>query len=99
MATLTKTNTIYFVLIFTYKTFALYNLSNNFDKKFIEDLNYLYHRIIHSGMFQTFWTSFNTIAYTTNTEIFYKKPCQIVIGLNLKVENYQYLIKLWNISS
>ena len=58
-------NTLDFVLIFTYKTryYTPQNLSNNFDENFIENLNYLYHGIIHSGMLQTFWTSFNIIAY------------------------------------
>ena len=50
-------------------------------------------------MLQTFWTSFNIIAYTTNAEILYKKPSQTFLGLNLKAEDYQCLTKLWNISS
>ena len=52
-----------FILIFTYKTRIsvipnsdLQNLSNNFHKNFIENLNYLYHGILHSGMLKTFWT-------------------------------------------
>ena len=70
-----------FVLIFTYKTryYKLQNLSNNFDKNFIEDLNYLYHGIIHFGILKTFCTSFNITAYTANAEIFIKsltKPAQ-----------------------
>ena len=35
-------------------------------------------------MLQTFWTSFNIIAYTTNAEIFDKKFYQAFPGLNLK---------------
>ena len=50
-------------------------------------------------MLQTFWASFNIIAYATNAEIFYKKPYQTFIGLNLKAEDYRYLAKLWNVSS
>ena len=64
----------------------LQNLSN-FDKNFIEDLNYLYHGIIHSGMHQNFWTSFNIIAYTTNAETFHAKPYQSFLGLNLKTQD------------
>ena len=37
--------------------------------------------------------------YTTNAEIFDKKPDQTFPGLNLKAEDYSYLSKLWNISS
>ena len=42
-------------------------------------------------MLQTFWTSFNIIAYTANAEIFYKKPYQTFLGLNLKAEDHRYL--------
>ena len=45
-------------------------------------------------MLQIFWTSFNIIAYTTNTETFYKKRYQTFLGLNLKSKGYQYLTKL-----
>ena len=68
--------------------------SNNSDKNFIENLNYLYHGLIHSGMLQTFWTPFNVITDTTTTEMFYKKLYQTLLGLNLKAEDYQYLTKL-----
>ena len=37
-------------------------------------------------MLQTFWTSLN-IAYTTNAEKFYKKPCHNFLELNLKAED------------
>ena len=50
-------------------------------------------------MLQTFWTSFNIIAYVTNAKIFYKKPYQTLLELNLKAEDYRYVTKLWNISS
>ena len=51
--TLTK-NTLDFVLIFTYKIryYTLQNLSNNFDKNFIKDPNYLYNGRIHSVILQ-----------------------------------------------
>ena len=50
-------------------------------------------------MLQTFWTSFNIIAYVTNAKIFYKKPYQTLLELNIKGEDYRYVTKLWNISS
>ena len=68
-------------------------------KKFIEDLNYLYHGIIHSGMLQTFWTFFNITAYTTNAKIFYKNRSQNFLGLNLVAEDYQYVTELWSVYS
>ena len=55
--------------------------------------------IVHSATLQTFWTSFIMIAYATNAEIFYKNPYLTFLGLNLKAKDYQYLTKLWNISS
>ena len=48
-------------------------------------------------MLQTFLTSFNIIT-TINAKIFCKKSYQTFLGLNLKVEDYRYLTKLWNIS-
>ena len=50
-------------------------------------------------MLRAFWTSFNIIAFTTDAELFDKKPYQKFLGLNLKAEDYRYLTKLWNISS
>ena len=44
-------------------------------------------------------TLFNIIACTANAKILYKKPYQTFLGLNLKAGDYQYLTKLWNISS
>ena len=38
-------------------------------------------------MLQTFWTFFDIIAYTANAEIFYKKPYQTLLVLNLKLED------------
>ena len=35
-------------------------------------------------MLQTFWTSFNIIAYSPNAKIFYNKSDQTFLGLNLK---------------
>ena len=49
-------------------------------------------------MVQTFLTSFNIIADTIKAKIFCKKSDQTFLGLNLKVEDYRYLTKLWNIS-
>ena len=94
-------NKLDFVFIFSYKTryYTVENFSNNFEKNFIESLNYLRHGLIHSGYLQTFWSSFNIIAYTTNAEVFYKKPYQAFLGLNLKAEDYRYLTKLKNTSS